>query len=85
MLHLFNISLLIVSTLSESFCNNCSAIVFAYGFITSNDWFTEYFGARNILAEFGVDKNPKILYRAWYQLKKNSHKPNTSLKFLKNG
>ncbi len=42
------------------------------GYKDVNDWFTEYFGARNILAEFGVDKNPKILYRAWYQLKKNS-------------
>ena len=33
------------------------------GYKDVNDWFTEYFGARNILAEFGVDKNPKILYR----------------------
>ncbi len=42
------------------------------GYDDVNDWFTEYFGARNILAEFGVDKNPDILYRAWYQIKKNS-------------
>ena len=42
------------------------------GYADVNDWFTEYFGARNILAEFGVDKNPDILYRAWYQIKKNS-------------
>lgn len=42
------------------------------GYEDVNDWFTEYFGARNILAEFGVDKNPDILYRAWYQIKKNS-------------
>ncbi len=42
------------------------------GYDDVNDWFTEYFGARNILAEFGVDKNPAILYRAWYQIKKNS-------------
>lgn len=41
------------------------------GYSDVNDWFTEYFGARNILAEFGVDKNPEILYRGWYQLKKN--------------
>ncbi len=42
------------------------------GYSDVNDWFTEYFGARNILSEFGVDKNPDILYRAWYQIKKNS-------------
>ncbi len=42
------------------------------GYSDVNDWFTEYFSARNILAEFGVDKNPNILYRAWYQIKKNS-------------
>ena len=42
------------------------------GYDDVNDWFTEYFGARNILSEFGVDKNPDILYRAWYQIKKNS-------------
>ncbi len=41
------------------------------GYDNVDDWFTEYFGARNILAEFGVDKNPNILYRGWYQLKKN--------------
>ena len=40
------------------------------GYDDVNDWFTEYFGTRNILAEFGVDKNPDILYRAWYQIKK---------------
>jgi len=42
------------------------------GYEDVNDWFTEYFGSRNILAEFGVDKNPDILYRGWYQVKKNS-------------
>ncbi len=42
------------------------------GYSDVNDWFTQYFGSRNILAEFGVDKNPDILYRAWYQIKKNS-------------
>jgi len=42
------------------------------GYEDVNDWFTEYFGSRNILAEFGVDKNPDILYRGWYQIKKNS-------------
>lgn len=42
------------------------------GYSDVNDWFTEYFGSRNILAEFGVDKNPEILYRGWYQLKKNT-------------
>ena len=43
------------------------------GYEDVNDWFTEYFGARNILAEFGVDKNPDILYRAWYQLSKKQN------------
>ncbi len=43
------------------------------GYEDVNDWFTEYFGARNILAEFGVDKNPNILYRAWYQLSKKQN------------
>ena len=36
-----------------------------------NDWFTEYFGSKNILAEVSVDDSPDILYRGWYQLKKN--------------
>ena len=42
------------------------------GYEDLNDWFTEYFGARNILGEFGVDGRDDILYRGWYQLKKNS-------------
>lgn len=35
-----------------------------------NDWFTEYFGSRNVLSEVSVDDKPEILYRGWYQLKK---------------
>lgn len=42
------------------------------GYSDVNDWFTEYFGSRNFLAEFGVDDRPELLYRGWYQLKKNS-------------
>lgn len=42
------------------------------GYSDVNDWFTEYFGSRNFLAEFGVDNRPELLYRGWYQLKKNS-------------
>lgn len=42
------------------------------GYGDVNDWFTEYFGSRNFLAEFGVDNRPELLYRGWYQLKKNS-------------
>ena len=41
------------------------------GYENVDDWFTEYFGSRNILAEFGVDDKPEVLYRGWYQLKKN--------------
>ena len=41
------------------------------GYEDIDDWFTEYFGARNLLAEFGVDSKPEVLYRGWYQLKKN--------------
>ena len=41
------------------------------GYEVIDDWFTEYFGARNLLAEFGVDSKPEVLYRGWYQLKKN--------------
>ncbi len=36
-----------------------------------NDWFTQYFGTRNVLSEVSVDDRPDILYRGWYQLKKN--------------
>lgn len=36
-----------------------------------NDWFTEYFGARNVLYEISADNKPEILYRGWFQLKKN--------------
>lgn len=39
------------------------------GYEDVNDWFTEYFGSRNFLSEFGVDKRPEILYRGWYHLK----------------
>lgn len=42
------------------------------GYEDVNDWFTEYFGARNILAEVPVDNLPEIGYRGWYQLKKNA-------------
>lgn len=42
------------------------------GYENVDDWFTEYFGSRNILAEFGVDNKPEVLYRGWYQLKKNN-------------
>lgn len=42
------------------------------GYENVDDWFTEYFGARNILAEVAVDNQPEILYRGWYQLKKNA-------------
>lgn len=42
------------------------------GYEDVNDWFTEYFGSRNFLAEFGVDNRPELLYRGWYQLKKSS-------------
>lgn len=41
------------------------------GYENVDDWFTEYFGARNILAEVAVDNKPELLYRGWYQLKKN--------------
>ncbi len=41
------------------------------GYTDTNDWFTEYFGTRNILSEVSVDNRPDILYRGWYQLKKN--------------
>lgn len=41
------------------------------GYEDVNDWFTEYFGTRNILSEISVDGRPDILYRGWYQLKKN--------------
>ncbi len=41
------------------------------GYEDVNDWFTTYFGTRNILAEFGVENKPEVLYRGWYQLKKN--------------
>lgn len=39
------------------------------GYEDVNDWFTEYFGSRNFLSEFGVDNRPEILYRGWYHLK----------------
>lgn len=42
------------------------------GYEDVNDWFTEYFGARNILAEVSVDHLPEIGYRGWYQLTKNA-------------
>lgn len=42
------------------------------GYENVDDWFTEYFGSRNILAEVAVDDKPEILYRGWYQLKKNA-------------
>ena len=42
------------------------------GYEDVNDWFTEYFGARNILAEVSVDHIPEIGYRGWYQLTKNA-------------
>ncbi len=42
------------------------------GYEDVNDWFTEYFGARNILAEVSVDHLPEIGYRGWYQLIKNA-------------
>lgn len=42
------------------------------GYENVDDWFTEYFGSRNILAEVAVDNKPEILYRGWYQLKKNA-------------
>ncbi len=42
------------------------------GYENVDDWFTEYFGARNILAEVSVDHIPEVSYRGWYQLKKNS-------------
>ncbi|MCI8273737.1 MAG: hypothetical protein HFJ55_06630 [Clostridia bacterium] len=41
------------------------------GYEEEDDWFTEYFGSRNVLAEVAVDDRPDILYRGWYQLKKN--------------
>lgn len=41
------------------------------GYENVDDWFTEYFGSRNILAEYGVNDKPEVLYRGWYQLKKN--------------
>ena len=41
------------------------------GYEDTNDWFTEYFGTRNILFEVSVDGRTDILYRGWYQLKKN--------------
>lgn len=41
------------------------------GYENVDDWFTEYFGSRNILAEVAVDNKPEVLYRGWYQLKKN--------------
>lgn len=41
------------------------------GYENVDDWFTEYFGTRNILSEISVDDRPDILYRGWYQLKKN--------------
>ncbi len=42
------------------------------GYEDVNDWFTEYFGARNILAEVSVDHLPEIGYRGWYQLTKKA-------------
>ena len=42
------------------------------GYENIDDWFTEYFGSRNILVEVAVDNQPEILYRGWYQLKKNA-------------
>ena len=42
------------------------------GYEDVNDWFTEYFGARNILAEVSIDHLPEIGYRGWYQLTKNA-------------
>ena len=42
------------------------------GYENVDDWFTEYFGSRNILAEVAVDDKPEVLYRGWYQLKKNA-------------
>lgn len=41
------------------------------GYDDVNDWFTEYFGARNVLSEISVDNRPEILCRGWFQLKKN--------------
>ena len=40
------------------------------GYENVDDWFTEYFGSRNILAEVAVDDKPEVLYRGWNQLKK---------------
>ncbi|MCI9017052.1 MAG: hypothetical protein HFJ53_07830, partial [Clostridia bacterium] len=71
---------------TDNFYNNClkkytgssSIGYFLDGIITKigqyeniDDWFTEYFGDRNVLSEVSVDHRPEVLYRAWYQLKKN--------------
>ena len=42
------------------------------GYENVDDWFTEYFGGRNILSEISVDNRPDILYRGWFRLKKNT-------------
>lgn len=42
------------------------------GYENVDDWFTEYFGGRNILSEISVDNNPNMLYRGWFRLKKNA-------------
>jgi len=41
------------------------------GYEDIDDWFTEYFGARNILTEVSVDNRPEMKYRGWYKLKLN--------------
>ena len=41
------------------------------GYTDVNDWFTEWFGSRQVLEEVSIDGRPDLLYRAWYQIKKS--------------
>ena len=43
------------------------------GYEDVNDWFTEFFPTKGILAEITVDDRPDLQYRAWCQMKKYSN------------
>lgn len=40
------------------------------GYADVNDWFTEWYGSRQILSEISIDTRPDLQYRAWYQVKR---------------